>query len=194
MNTSTRFGLGIVTALFVTPLWGCSDDGVPFDDGANTAAGTSGEDTGGPATGGTFTTTGGGGEETSGSATTATTSPTSGSTDPDEGGSDGLDGEDDSTGGTHGDSESTGGETGDDAGTTTGDLDGCSDNEDCEATEFCEFPDGQCGLGSPGSCTIRPEVCNAIYMPVCGCDGQTHSNACYAAGAGVDVASQGPCP
>jgi hypothetical protein len=33
-----------------------------------------------------------------------------------------------------------------------------------------------------------------IYAPVCGCDGQTHSNACAAAMAGTGVSSTGPCP
>lgn len=36
-------------------------------------------------------------------------------------------------------------------------------------------------------------VCAALYMPVCGADGQTYSNACDADCAGVAVAAQGMC-
>ena len=65
----------------------------------------------------------------------------------------------------------------------------CSDNE------WCHYPDGAvCGAGDFfGTCRSRPKVCTDIYLPVCGCDGETHSNACVAAAAGTDVAYPGKC-
>jgi Kazal-type serine protease inhibitor domain len=66
----------------------------------------------------------------------------------------------------------------------------------CAAGQYCAFSAAaQCGAAdAPGVCAQRPEACTQQYAPVCGCDGQTHGNACSAASAGVSVASQGPCP
>lgn len=66
----------------------------------------------------------------------------------------------------------------------------CVVNSDCTAGLYCEV--GTCGA-TDGSCLRQPDVCTQEYAPVCGCDNRTYSNACYAAGAGVSVASQGPC-
>lgn len=68
----------------------------------------------------------------------------------------------------------------------------CQTNADCTATEYCARPEGQCD-GDGGACQDRPEVCTQVFDPVCGCDGQTYGNACEAAAAGVNVASQGEC-
>ena len=38
-----------------------------------------------------------------------------------------------------------------------------------------------------------PVVCIALFDPVCGSDGQTYSNACFANGAGVNIVSMGEC-
>lgn len=64
---------------------------------------------------------------------------------------------------------------------------------ECAEGLFCAF-DGQCGADDRGGrCKRKPEVCTKIYSPVCGCDGNTHPNACVAESQGVSVAFQGEC-
>ena len=67
----------------------------------------------------------------------------------------------------------------------------CHDNRDCHYDEFCQKRLGECD--SRGSCAPRPEVCPHIYAPVCGCDGETYSNECVAASAGVTLADTAAC-
>jgi hypothetical protein len=71
----------------------------------------------------------------------------------------------------------------------TVDAGGCTSNKDCAATDYC----AAMTCGGSGQCQARPQVCFEIYQPVCGCDGQTYSNSCVAAGRGANVASSGPC-
>jgi len=66
----------------------------------------------------------------------------------------------------------------------------CIDNSMCAGTEYCYFE--ECTNDS-GFCEPRPEGCDDIWEPVCGCDGQTYSNACYAAMAGMSVDYLGEC-
>ena len=66
----------------------------------------------------------------------------------------------------------------------------CDVNGDCDEGFYCNT--GDCA-SSTGFCTVKPQGCDAVYDPVCGCDGQTHSNACVAAGAGVTVDYPGEC-
>lgn len=67
----------------------------------------------------------------------------------------------------------------------------------CEEGYFCDVPiDTMCGaiIDQLGTCKPKPEACDQNYDPVCGCDGQTHANACTANMAGTAVATAGACP
>lgn len=63
----------------------------------------------------------------------------------------------------------------------------CADGLYCADLERCGAGDGS------GTCKAKPDVCTMQYEPVCGCDGNTHGNACEAATAGVSVNHAGEC-
>ncbi len=65
----------------------------------------------------------------------------------------------------------------------------------CTEGSFCDFPaESICGRADgPGVCQPQPEVCIEIFAPVCGCDGQTYANSCFANAAGVSVETEGEC-
>ncbi len=67
--------------------------------------------------------------------------------------------------------------------------------EVCKGDQYCDYSDDNCGANdSGGVCTDRPQICQPATAQVCGCDGVTYDNVCYAAQAGTDIASTGACP
>jgi hypothetical protein len=65
----------------------------------------------------------------------------------------------------------------------------------CDSDEFCDFGRNSCGAtDEQGTCRTRPDVCDDVFAPVCGCDGVTHSNECEANASGTDVSAIGSCP
>jgi hypothetical protein len=70
-----------------------------------------------------------------------------------------------------------------------------SDPSECHADEFCSFTaEARCGVADhPGICTPRPQICTEELNEVCGCDGKTYSNECFAKAQGTSVARQGAC-
>lgn len=67
----------------------------------------------------------------------------------------------------------------------------CNGNADCSGNEYCMKEPGNCS--GAGSCETKPQVCYQIVNPVCGCDGNSYTNECAAAEAGVSVSYQGSC-
>ena len=70
-------------------------------------------------------------------------------------------------------------------------LPSCTNNSQCAVDSYCSKAKGHCD--GQGACSPRPEICPAVWDPVCGCDRATYGNACYAAAAGVNVDYDGYC-
>jgi hypothetical protein len=64
----------------------------------------------------------------------------------------------------------------------------------CDAGLFCELNAGGCGNAiAEGKCTVAPQICNMMYMPVCACGGKTYGNDCERRRARAQKARNGPC-
>lgn len=60
--------------------------------------------------------------------------------------------------------------------------------------QYCDFGTGKCNVAdAQGTCKTRPQNCFMVVDPVCGCDGNTYTNSCYAAQAGVSIDYKGKC-
>jgi hypothetical protein len=66
---------------------------------------------------------------------------------------------------------------------------------DCDTGLFCQHqPGALCGAAdAPGECVAIPDVCADIFDPVCGCNGETYSNACEAAANQAGILELGEC-
>jgi hypothetical protein len=66
----------------------------------------------------------------------------------------------------------------------------------CAATEYCDYPDNDCGIADQtGICRPRPVVCPPVLgRPICGCDGMVHSDECSTYTTGTDLDANGGCP
>ncbi|MHB8873004.1 MAG: Kazal-type serine protease inhibitor family protein [Myxococcaceae bacterium] len=74
----------------------------------------------------------------------------------------------------------------------------CVGNQDCTpagsgggsgGSGFCQGD----GCGTPGICRTPSGGCDGVLTPVCGCDGKTYTNACWAGAASTRVRSSSSC-
>jgi|GEM_PF-1727268 len=68
----------------------------------------------------------------------------------------------------------------------------------CVGGQMCDWAKNSCtgdwmGFDDHGYCLDIPEGCDAVYEPVCGCDGEVYGNPCEAYSVGVDLDYLGGC-
>jgi hypothetical protein len=65
----------------------------------------------------------------------------------------------------------------------------------CAASEYCDFPDNNCGVADQsGTCKPRPETCPLVAgRPTCGCDLKVYAGECPLYRAGTDLNASGGC-
>jgi hypothetical protein len=94
------------------------------------------------------------------------------------------------------------GASGDGSSGGTGTMCGGLVPRQCAATEYCDYPDNDCGIGDQiGICRTRPQVCPLsatgapalVAMPTCACNGMVYGGECDAYRAGADLDAQGGC-
>jgi hypothetical protein len=68
----------------------------------------------------------------------------------------------------------------------------CKSSSECQTGEYCALSDNA-SCGSTGTCTAKPAACPQMCLSVCGCDGVTYDNYCYAQLAGTNMAFGGFC-
>jgi hypothetical protein len=94
-------------------------------------------------------------------------------------------------GGRGGDNGGNTGGSGGGTGVVCGTIAGLS----CSNGTYCELPPASCSVaGAAGTCISKPQVCNTVSAPVCGCNGKTYGNDCERQSAGVSKAADGACP
>ncbi len=65
---------------------------------------------------------------------------------------------------------------------------------ECDQGEFCKLEPGSCeDANAIGECIFSGGGCPEIFQPVCGCDGETYSNDCFAYAAGVNIEHEDEC-
>lgn len=64
----------------------------------------------------------------------------------------------------------------------------CLENPECGEGEYCMLEN--CAADS-GNCTSIPDLCTPFPPAVCGCNGETHINACWAAMSNVSIDTTG---
>lgn len=74
----------------------------------------------------------------------------------------------------------------------------CGAGGTCFANEYCAYaPSQYCNeipeYGASASCQLRPDSCDDVSDPVCGCDHKTYANACEAARANQGIFNLGTC-
>jgi hypothetical protein len=66
----------------------------------------------------------------------------------------------------------------------------CRTNEQCPDGTYCAATH----CGAVGGCTGTSVMCDGTLAPVCGCNGTSYTNPCWAQRAGTNVDHAGSCP